>query len=223
MPGPTQPRGPSQAELNRRTYPRRRTTFPATYVVGVEPQRPAYGLDISGGGLCLLTQEQIPENVLKHLSLLALVGDKKVRFEAFGCWAVPTDVRGKKHYRYGLRMKQIADHDWNHVMEHSLDGEGGPGLTLGSILTSKQRETILPLPKQFAIADELTRKGRLTLQTDGRLPLVEYSFNGYSMQRGVPYYKLSVRSKVASNSNHTSEHHSHVLVAIEGDSIRVLD
>lgn len=210
-------------DANRRTYPRRRTTFPATYLAETNLQRPAYGLDISGGGVCLLTQEQIPRSQLKHLSLLAIVGEKKVRFQASGCWGVPTQVRGKTLYRYGLRMKAIADHDWNYVMEHSLDGDGGPGLTLGTILTALQRDSILPLQRQYAIAEGLVRKARLASTIDGRLPLVEYTFTGYAMQRGIPYYKLSVRSKVVSRGHTVAEHKTSVLAAIEGDSIRILD
>jgi hypothetical protein len=223
MSGVARPRGPTQEELNRRTYPRRRTTFPATYIGEANTQKPAFGLDISGGGLCLLTQEQLPPSLMKHLSLLAVVGEKKVRFECSGAWGVPIMVRGQKHFRYGMKMKQIADHDWNHVMDHSLDGEGGPGLTMGSILTAHQRDTILPIDKQHHLAEALSVKQRLAIGKDGRLPLVEYTFTGYAMQRGVPYYKLAVRSKVATSDHHVKEFKTNVLVAIEGDGVKVLD
>jgi hypothetical protein len=215
-------RKPSRDELNRRTYPRRRTTFPATYVAETT-QKPAFGLDISGGGICLLTQEPIPPTVLKSLSLLAMVGERKVRFEASGCWAVPMMVRGQKHYRYGLRLKQIADHDWDFVMEHSLDGEGGPGLTPGTMLTQKQRDSILPLEKQHRIAESLAHKKRLEWSGTGKLPLVEYLFTGYAMQRGTPFYKLQVRSKISSMALGAQEFRSSVLVAIEGESVKLLD
>jgi len=223
MSGAIHPRGPTQAELNRRTYPRRRTTFPATYTGEANTQKPAFGLDISGGGLCLLTQEPLPPSLMKHLTLLAVVGDKKVRFDCTGCWGVPVMVRGQKHFRYGMRMKTIADHDWNHVMDHSLDGEGGPGLTMGSILTAHQRDSILPLDKQQRISEALAHKERLVHTGDGRLPLVEYTFTGYAMQRGVPYYKLSVRSKVAASDHSVREFKTGLLVAIEGEAIKVLD
>jgi hypothetical protein len=216
------PRGPSRAEINRRTYPRRRTTFPATYVAETT-QKPAFGLDISGGGMCLLTQEPIPPTLLKGFSLLAMLGDRKVRLEATGCWAVPMMVRGQKHYRYGLRLKQIADHDWDHVMEHSLSGEGGPGLTPGLILTTKQRDSILPIDKQHRIAESLAHKKRLDYSGTGRLPLVEYRFTGYQMQRGTPFYRLQVRSKITSATLGTQEFYSTVLVAIEGEAVKLLD
>jgi len=161
---------------------------------------------------------------MRHLSLVAVVGDKKVRFECSGCWGVPIMVRGQKHFRYGMRMKAIADQDWNHVMDHSLDGEGGPGLTMGSILTAGQRDTILPLAKQYRIAESLSQKQRLVYTGgDGRLPLVEYTFTGYAMQRGIPYYKLSVRSKVAERDHSVREFKTGLLVAIEGEAIKVLD
>lgn len=223
MPGASPPTDAFQANRNRRIYARRRTIFPATYVAQPGGHRPGYGLDIGGGGVCLLTQERIPEPHLEHFALLAIVGERKVRFEAGACWAVPTEVRGKARYRYGLRMKQIADRDWDHVMQHSLAGPEAGGIALGTVLTGTQRDAILPLHKQYAIAALLVRKARLAVTVDSRLPLVEYTFTGHAMQRGIPYYKLNVRSKMVVRGYTHAEHTTSVLVAIQGDSIRVLD
>jgi len=208
---------------NRRTYPRRRNTYPAAYVDDASTQKPAYGLDISGGGICLMTKEPIPPAIVKNLELLVMIGERKVRFAASGCWAVPMKVRGTTHYRYGMRLKQISDHDWAYLMEHSLDGEGGPQLTPGTMLTTAQRDSILPLAKQYKIAETLAHKKRLDYLDDKRLPLVEYTFTGYEMQRGTPYYKLSVRSKTINPDHSSTDHRSSVLVAIEGENVRVLD
>jgi hypothetical protein len=208
---------------NRRIYPRRRNTYPAAYVDDGSAQKPAYGLDISGGGICLLTKEPIPPSVLKNLELLVMIGERKVRFTGSGCWAVPVKVRGTTHYRYGVRLKQISDRDWDYVMEHSLDGEGGPQLTPGTLLTDSQRATVLPPEKQHRIAEALALKKRLDYHGEKRLPLVEYTFNDYVMQRGTPFYRLSVRSKTINADRSTAEHRTSVLVAIEGDAVKVLD
>jgi len=216
-------RASSDDPRNRRIYPRRRNTYPAAYVDDGSTQKPAYGLDISGGGICLLTKEPIAPAVLKNLELLVMVGDRKVRFTGSGCWAVPMKVRGTTHYRYGLRLKQIADRDWDYVMEHSLDGEGGPQLTPGTLLTDAQRATILPLEKQHRIAESLAIKKKLDYRGDKQLPLVEYTFNDYVMQRGTPFYRLTVRSKTLNADRSTSEHRTQVLVAIEGDAVKVLE
>jgi len=47
-------------EVNRRKYPRKREPYRATFSVdsGVT-QKPMIGLDISGGGLCVLSQEPV--------------------------------------------------------------------------------------------------------------------------------------------------------------------
>lgn len=223
MSGALRPSRPNQGEISRRIYPRLRTTFPASYGVEANVQKPGFGLDLSGGGMCLLTQEPIPPSVLQHFSLLAMVGERKVRFEAAGCWGVPMMVRGQKHFRYGLQLKSISDSDWDHVMDHSLDGEGGLGLTPGTLLTTKQRDTILPLAKQYRIAEALAHKVGHTQANSDQLTLVEYAFTGYAMQRGIPYYKLSVRSKLTGTDRGVHEFTTSILVAIEGDSIRVLD
>jgi len=217
-------RGPSSDDpRNRRIYPRRRNTYPAAYVDDGSAQKPAYGLDISGGGMCLLTKEPIPPAVLKNLELLVMIGDRKVRFTGAGCWAVPMKVRGTTHYRYGVRLKQIADRDWDYVMEHSLGGEGGPQLTPGTLLTESQRATILPLEKQHRIAESLAVKKKLDYRGDKQLPLVEYTFNDYVMQRGTPFYRLTVRSKMTNPDRSTTEYRTAVLVAVEGSAVKVLD
>jgi len=209
---------------NRRIFPRRRNTYPAAYVDDSSAQKPAYGLDISGGGICLLTKEPIPPSVLKNLELLVMVGPRKVRLTGSGCWAVPMKVRGTTHFRYGLRLRQIADHDWDYVMEHSLvDGEGGPQLTPGSLLTDAQRMAILSDETQHRIAESLAHKKRLDYRGTGQLPLVEYTFNDYVMQRGTPFYRLTVRSKMTNPDRSTTEHRTAVLVAVEGSAVKVLD
>jgi len=94
---------------------------------------------------------------------------------------------------------------------------------LPDALNCSQRDTILPIQKQHQIGEALAHKQRLAVGHDGRLPLVEYTFTGYAMQRGIPYYKLSVRSKVASADHHVKEFTTALLVAIEGDGVKVLD
>ncbi|MBV8244525.1 MAG: PilZ domain-containing protein [Candidatus Eremiobacteraeota bacterium] len=46
-------------DVNRRKYPRKRKPYRATFSVDGQTQKPAIGLDISGGGLCVLTQEPV--------------------------------------------------------------------------------------------------------------------------------------------------------------------
>ncbi|MGH8163791.1 MAG: hypothetical protein ACREP1_05590, partial [Rhodanobacteraceae bacterium] len=48
----------SGKDANRRKYVRKRKPYRATFSVdGGVTQKPAIGLDMSGGGLCVLTQE----------------------------------------------------------------------------------------------------------------------------------------------------------------------
>jgi hypothetical protein len=63
----------------------------------------------------------------------------------------------------------------------------------------------------------------LDVRDGNRLPLVEYTFHTYVMQRGTPYYRLLVRSKTVNPDRSTKEHRTSVLVAVEGDTVNVLD
>jgi hypothetical protein len=49
-------------EQNRRKFPRKRKPYRAAYSLDGTSVRTAIGLDISGGGLCILTQEPIPRD-----------------------------------------------------------------------------------------------------------------------------------------------------------------
>jgi hypothetical protein len=213
---------PKASERNRRIFPRRRTTFPATYVVGGGVQRPAFGLDISGGGMCLLAKDPIPVASLQNLEVFAMIGARRLHFSAGARWAEPFEVRGQSHHRYGLKLKAIADSDWDYVMEHSLEAPNDAAVLPGKPLSTTQRDWILSAAKQDQIAAALTTIGRLR-HVGGKLPLVEYTFGGYVMQRGIAFYKFLVRSRNVQPDQTTSDYLTTVAVAIEGDTVRILD
>ena len=69
-------------EQNRRKFPRKRKPYRATYATeaGAAP-RPAIGLDISGGGLCMLTQESVMRD---EFDIRATLDNKSVRMRVPG-------------------------------------------------------------------------------------------------------------------------------------------
>lgn len=208
---------------NRRRFPRRNKPFSAVYFPTAEARFPAVGLDIGGGGMCLLTQEPIDDRLREGLQVIALVADKPVAINASVCWNDTLKHKGRDHYRYGLRLKQIADQDWDLIMRWALDEHvGNEAPSTGTVLTATQRDSLIPFRTQRQIATALVKKARLDPTDDTRLPLVEYKFEGYTMRKNVPFYKLTVRSK-KSDSRTLEEFRTTVLVLVEGDGVLVLD
>lgn len=205
----------------RRTYPRRKVTFPMSYTAVDGLGRPAFGLNISGGGLCVLTRELVVPPPGRRPGLIASLAGVRVGFEAEIRWQEPVDVRGQRQYRLGLKIARIPDAEWDALMAFSIAAatEGGVTAAVGSILTAQERDSMLPVEKQRRIADRLMALRRLSNPGEGRLPLIEYTFVGYRMLNGVPSYRLRIRSKSVERDGTGTEFHTDVDAAIENSGI----
>ena len=206
-------------EDNRRLYPRRRVTFPATFTLDGHTRHPAFGLDLSGGGVQLFTRDKI-EGATKSLSLVAVLSGRHVAMRTTRCWSSTIEAPSGKRYKHGLKLQRIDDADWEFLMNLTLEGDG-QGL-LGGVLTPGQLGRMMSPQKQHWVAETLAAAGRLTYNAGNALPLIEYTFDGYTMRQGVPYYRFSVRSKIQ-KADGPQECRSRVLVAIEGETVRLID
>ncbi len=184
---------------------------------------PAVGLDIGGGGLCLLTQQPIP-NGAAELSIVVLVDERPVPITGMVKWTDTIKYKEKDHYRYGLKLLKISDTDWDSMM-NALSVQIGLGTPAsGSVLTAKQRDSLIPAAVQKEIAEALVKRERLDAPQNECLPLTEYKFEGYTMRKSVPFYKLTVRSKKRDYSGRNlQEYRTTILVLIEGNGVILAD
>lgn len=217
----------AKSGANRRIYPRRTKPFRAMFFGQEQERKPALGLDISGGGLLLLTKDQLQHQGV-DVPVVVLIGDRPVQIAARVKWAGKKLHRGEEHFIYGLKLSKVADHEWDRIMEWTLEeaAVGNPALAdlkVGSILTTVQRDSLIPVARQVEIAKSLAQKGRLDPIEGNRLPLVEYKFEGYKMRSGIPYYKLAVRSKKTEKDRSHTEYRTSVLARIESPGVVVLD
>ena len=106
-------------EPNRRKYPRKRKPYRATFSVdaGVT-QKPAIGLDISGGGLCVLTQEPVGKD---EFEVRATIESRVVRLRAKSVWQDTVTHQGKSVWRYGMRFTGISADDWDAIVRYTTD------------------------------------------------------------------------------------------------------
>lgn len=188
-------------------------------------RKPAIGLDISGGGVRLLTKDQI-ESQGVDVPVVVLIADRPVQLAAKLCWTEPTQHQGQPHYLAGLKLSKIADHEWDRIMEWTIaedDPNSKLGLKVGQVLSDGERDTLVPIARQVEISKRLAEKGRLDPVDGGRLPLIEYKFEGYKMRKGIAYYKLTVRSKKTESDRSFTEYRTSVLARIEQEGVVVLD
>jgi PilZ domain len=96
---------------NRRRFPRRGTPFQGVYYRQTGERIPIVGLDFSGGGLSVLVQNRI-EDVASDLTIGGVIDGKPFSLSGRIRWADTVKVKGVDHFRYGVKLAQIADGDW---------------------------------------------------------------------------------------------------------------
>src|SRR3982074_892962 len=96
-------------EQNRRKFPRKRKPYRAAYSIDGKSTRAAIGLDISGGGLCILTQEPVGRD---EFEVRIVLDERNLRVRARTVWHDNVQHQGRKVWRYGMRFTGIPADDW---------------------------------------------------------------------------------------------------------------
>ena len=186
-------------EPNRRKYPRKRKPYRATVSVdGGVTQRPAIGLDISGGGLCLLTQEPTG---LEEFEVRATIDAHILRMRAKSVWQDTVTHQGKSVWRYGMRFTGISADDWDSIIRYTTDkpvAEANKAQEeLVSVrMTPDDANRLLPIQLQRKMLGLLVERRRLAPLQENVTPLVQYFYSGIVRLNGVLVHRLTIQSKV---------------------------
>lgn len=209
------------AAQNRRKFFRRSKPFQGIFYANAGERLPLVGLDISGGGLCILLQQPIKDPG-PELKLGAVIDNKPFTIIGMVRWSDVVKVKGVDHYRYGLKLKSIADEDWDRLMLWTV--ENNAEFVEGSTLSAAQRDALVTQQTQEKIAEALHSKDRIDSVVDGKLPLIEYNFVKYTMRQGAPYVWLRVRSRRMDKTLHeVVDHNTNVLVSCDDGHIKLID
>ena len=186
-------------EVNRRKYPRKRKPYRATFSVdsGVT-QKPAIGLDISGGGLCVLTQEPVGRD---EFEVRATIDNRVVRVRAKSVWQDTVTHQGKSVWRYGMRFTGISADDWDAVIRFTTDKavaeENKAQEELTTVrMTPDDANRLLPHELQLRLLQMLVDRRRLAPLKDKVTPLVQWFYSGIVRQGDKLLHRLTVQSKV---------------------------
>jgi hypothetical protein len=186
-------------DVNKRKYPRKRRPYVATYTVDGKTQRPAIGLDLSGGGCCILTQENVASN---ELELRAKIEERTVRLRAKHVWQDNVTHQGRRVWRYGLQFTGIPADDWDAIIRYTTDKPvSETNRVIDDLtrvrLTPDDTARLLPSALQNRLLAMLVQRRRLA-PLDDRTPLVQYFYSGVVRHEGKPMHRLTIQSKVVS-------------------------
>jgi len=186
-------------EPNRRKYPRKRKPYRATVSIdGGGTQRPAIGLDISGGGLCLLTQEPTG---MEEFEVRATVDTRVLRLRAKSVWQDTVTHQGKSVWRYGMRFTGISADDWDAIIRYTTDKPvqevNKAQEELVSVrMTPDDANRLLPIQLQRRLLAMLVERRRLSPLQENVTPLVQYFYSGIVRFNNELMHRLTIQSKV---------------------------
>ncbi len=185
-------------EQNRRKFPRKRKPYRAAYSVDGKSTRAAIGLDISGGGLCILTQEPV---VPDEFEVRAQLDERSLRIRARKVWHDNVQHQGRKVWRYGMRFTGIPADDWDAIIRYTTDrpiaesNKAQEELT-AIRMTPDDAARLLPRDLQTRLLAMLVERRRLA-PLDARVtPLVQYFYSGIVRHNDRLMHRLVIQSKL---------------------------
>jgi len=185
-------------EVNRRKFPRKRKPYRATYSVDGATQRPAIGLDISGGGLCILTQEAVGKD---EFDVRATLETRTIRMRAKTVWQDNVTHQGRTVWRYGMRFTGIPADDWDAIIRFTTDKPVAEANKAQEELvtvrmTPDDTARLLPEELQKRLLKMLVERRRLAPLDERVTPLVQYFYSGIVRHQDRLMHRLTIQSKV---------------------------
>lgn len=186
-------------DANRRKYPRKRKPYRATVSVdGGLTQKPAIGLDISGGGLCILTQEPVGRD---EFEVRATLETRVLRMRARAVWQDTVSHQGKSVWRYGMRFTGITADDWDAIIRFTTDKpvaetNKAQDELVTVRMTPDDANRLLPTNLQKRLLAMLVERRRLAPLDASVTPLVQYFYSGVVRHENELVHRLTIQSKV---------------------------
>lgn len=186
-------------DANRRKYPRKRKPYRATVSVdGGLTQKPAIGLDISGGGLCILTQEPVGRD---EFEVRATIETRVLRMRARSVWQDTVSHQGKSVWRYGMRFTGITADDWDAIIRFTTDkpvaeNNKAQDELVTVRMTPDDANRLLPTNLQKRLLAMLVERRRLAPLDASVTPLVQYFYSGIVRHDNELVHRLTIQSKV---------------------------
>lgn len=186
-------------EQNRRKFPRKRKPYRAAYSLDGGSTRAAIGLDVSGGGLCIITQEPVARD---EFDVRIQLDERNLKMRCRTVWHDNIQHQGRKVWRYGMRFTGIAADDWDAIIRYTTDRSVAETANkaqeeLAAVrMTPDDTARLLPRELQTRLLQLLVDRQRLA-PLDARVtPLVQYFYSGIVRHNEKLMHRLVIQSKV---------------------------
>jgi hypothetical protein len=185
-------------EQNRRKFPRKRKPYRAAYSLDGKSTRAAIGLDVSGGGLCILTQEAVGR---EEFEVRVVLDERNLRMRAKVVWHDNVQHQGRKVWRYGMRFTGIPADDWDAIIRYTTDRPVSEANKAQEELTAVRMTPddtarLLPRELQNRLLSMLVERRRLAPLEERHTPLVQYFYSGIVRHNEKLMHRLVIQSKV---------------------------
>ncbi|MBV8371380.1 MAG: PilZ domain-containing protein [Candidatus Eremiobacteraeota bacterium] len=185
-------------EQNRRKFPRKRKPYRAAYSLDGKTTHAAIGLDIGGGGLCILTQEPIKRD---EFEVRVVLDERNLRMRAKVVWHDNVQHQGRKVWRYGMRFTGIPADDWDAIIRYTTDrpvteANKAQDELAAVRMTPDDTARLLPKELQTRLLQMLVERRRLAPLDERVTPLVQYFYSGIVRHNDRLVHRLVIQSKV---------------------------
>lgn len=159
---------------------------------------PAYGLDISAGGMKIFSQTEIGEGEIPmRMTLDSCLIDVRVR----PAWHTKGKYKDGIAHEYGMQLVAANAVDRERIRRW-LAGEpiDAPNQAQDDLKEIRLRpddvDRLIPIAFQHRLFAELEQRGRLAPVDKTHPPLVAFNYGGMVRYRGVQMHRLTIESKV---------------------------
>jgi hypothetical protein len=184
---------------NRRKYPRKNKPYRATVSAdGGATQKGAIGLDISGGGVCVLTKEPVGRG---EFEVRAILDTHVVRARTKSVWQDTVVHNGESVWRYGAAFTGISADDWDAIIRYSTDqlvAEANRAQAeLEAVrMTPDDANRLFPAELQQKLLELLVERRRLAPLQENITPLVQYFYSGVVRHKNALVHELMIASRI---------------------------
>lgn len=204
------------SERNRRRYPRVKRDFDVEYTLDGERWLFAQGVDLSGGGICVISHLRITKD---SFDARIEIGGRAIPLKLQQVWNTTTEYRGKEMPYYGLKFARVNPEDWEAIIRSITGSDPGRAERFESApLDEAEAITLLPLEFRERLIGELRKRSRI--DADKPLP-ISYEYGGLVHERNQLMHQFTIRSSV---KGYTGEKRftTRLLVADDDSNVIVL-
>lgn len=179
------------SERNRRRYPRVKREFDVDYTFDGQHWLYAQGVDLSGGGMCVISKTPIMHD---EFDARIEIGNRTIELRVHKVWDTTTEFRGRQVPFYGLKFARVNPEDWESIIRSITGGRSSAPERFEPVpLDEAEAITLLPLEFRERLVGELRKRSRI----DAQKPMpITYEYGGLVHENNQRMHQFTIRSSV---------------------------